>query len=263
MRILRRLQKVFNPAGILVVLAMLGLWQLVVDSGLISLQFLPAPTGVATGVREVLASGELGGQLSHTVGNVLISWVIAVACGLVLGFALGLSELAWNWSMASVEVLRAVPVIALVPVALLIFGLSSTTEIIVAAYASVWPVLISTASGARATPARLFDVADTFAFGRVARLRKIVIPVAVPAILIGVRLALTISLVIVILTEMLGPPLGMGYAVIEQQRALQTDQMWAYVVLIGLLGVVLNGVFNGIVRWRLRGFAPLLEARGS
>lgn len=257
----RSLGSALNPLGLLIGVALIALWQVLVDAHVLHYEFLPSPSEVASGLADLAGQAAFWDNLVHTTVDVLIAWGLSLAIGIAIGFAVGLSQRAWDWTMASFDVLRAIPSVAFIPVVILVVGPSSEAEIIVAAYAGVWSVLITAAGGAQAASPRLHDVAATFQLSRAQRIRKIVLPSAVPTILVGARIALTITLVVTIVTEMLGPPIGLGYGLIQQAQALQTERTWGYVVVIGVLGLVLNAAFNGLVRWRLRGFAPLLGAR--
>lgn len=183
--------------------------------------------------------------------------------GIALGVAIGLVDRLWSWMMASIEMLRTVPVVALVPVALLVFGPESTAEIVVAAYAASWPVLINVTGGIRSVKPQLHEVAATFRLSRWATIRKVVLPAALPTIVVGARLGLAISLVIVVVAEMIGPPEGLGYGLVEQQLALQPARVWAYVIVIGILGLLLNGLLNAIAGRQLRRFGTSYDRESA
>jgi sulfonate transport system permease protein len=123
---------------------------------------------------------------------------------------------------------------------LLLFGFSIQTELFVVALPGIWPVLIGTMGGVMAVPTRLRDVAKSMRLGRTEAFCKIFVPGAAPSILIGCRLSMTTSLVLAIAVEMIGNPEGLGYAVVREAMALNRETMFAYVFLIGLLGVFFN-----------------------
>ena len=240
---------------------LLGLWEVLVRWGLVEFQNLPAPSAVAAGFWDVLVSGELLGAVLHTLRVTVLAWVAASALGIVLGLLLGLSRPAWRWSMASIEVLRAVPPVSLVPMALLVFGFSVRMELTLIVYVSAWPVLVNTIDGVRAVPVELLDVARMLRLSRLATLRKIVVPSARPAIVVGLRLALSLALVLAVVAEMLGNPRGLGNELISAQQALQPAEMFAYVFTIGLLGIGLNAAFRSLSSWAVPASAPA-SARG-
>ncbi len=223
---------------------LVGLWDLLVRTGGIDFQFLPAPSAIAGGARDLLSSGDLMSNVAHTVRVTLIGWLLASALGIGLGLLLGLSETAWRWSMASIEVMRAIPPVSLVPVALLVFGFSIRMELMIILFVSAWPVLVNTIDGVRGVRSELLDVARMLRMSTVARITKMVLPAAMPSIVVGLRLALSLSLVLAVVAEMIGNPEGLGNALVSAQQALQPEEMFAYVFAIGLLGVGLNAALG-------------------
>lgn len=247
-----------NVVGLATIVGGILLWQITHVAGLITFQYVPPPSGIAAALADAVATGELWSPLTHTITAVLVAWTVALIAGLLLGVTVGLLPLAWTWSMASVEVVRTVPAVALVPVALLVFGFSIRTEIIVAAYVAVWPVLIAGAVAVQSTHPRLLDVARTFRLSRRERFLKLLLPAAWPQVVVAARLALALSLILVVLTEMVGNPAGLGHALVREQQALQPESMWAYLMVIGVLGVVLQAVLNAASRRAFPGLAPVL-----
>ncbi len=236
-----------NIAG-LVTMAICGLvWEMAIQVGIFHYQYLPAPSAIVRGAGELAASGELITATLHTLESVFLGWAIAVVAGVSFGLLLGASPVLRQYSLATIEVLRPMPAIAFVPVALLLFGFSIETELMVIVLPSLWPVLINTMGGLMAVHARLWEVGRTFRLSRAAILYKVFLPAATPAIMVGVRLSLTLAVVLAVLAEMVGNPEGLGYAVVSQQQALRPDLMFAYVVVIGLLGLALNALLVGVV----------------
>jgi ABC-type nitrate/sulfonate/bicarbonate transport system permease component len=234
-----------NIAG-LVTLTACGLaWETAIRAGVLQYQYLPAPSAIAFGAGELIASGELLDATLHTLESVFLGWAAAVGAGLLLGLVLGSSPLLRRYTLATIEVLRPMPAIAFVPVALLLFGFSIETELMVIILPSLWPVLINTMGGLTDVHVRLFEVGRTFRLSRTAILWKVMLPAAAPAIMVGARISLTLALVLAVLAEMVGNPAGLGYAVVAQQQALRPDLMFVYVVVIGLLGLILNAVLVG------------------
>jgi NitT/TauT family transport system permease protein len=235
-----------NAPGLLTMAAFVGVWELSVRSGALDFQFLPAPSAIAGGVHGLLSSGDLVANVFHTLRVTLLGWLLASALGIGLGLLLGLSETAWRWSMASVEVMRAIPPVSLVPVALLVFGFSIRMELIIILFVSAWPVLVNTIDGVRGVRAELLDVARMLRMSRARRITKMVVPAAMSSIIVGLRLALSLSLVLAVVAEMIGNPNGLGNALVSAQQALQPEEMFAYVLAIGLLGIGLNTAFGYI-----------------
>jgi ABC-type nitrate/sulfonate/bicarbonate transport system permease component len=237
-----------NYLGLITSVVLIGLWEASVRGGILTYTYLPAPSEIWTGLKQINASGDLWPNLTHTVWVTLLSWAGAVVIGLTLGLLLGLSNRVWRYSMASVEVLRAIPAIALVPVAVLLLGFSARMELLITIYVAQWPILINTMDGVRGVRPGLIDTASTLRIRRFDRIRKIILPAALPFIVVGARLSLTLALVLAIVAEMVGNPTGLGYQLVFQQQALQPGKMFAYVLIIGILGVLLNMIVNSLTR---------------
>ena len=245
-----------NVRGLLTMVVLLALWEALIRFGVVDFQNLPAPTSVAARAGDLVLSGELAADVVHTLRVTLIGWAVASVVGVALGTLLGLWRPAWRWSMASIEVLRAVPPVALVPVAVLLFGFSVRMELLLIVYVGAWPVLVNTIDGVRHVRPELVDVATMLRLSRVTSLRKIVLPAAMPSIAVGLRLALSLALVLAVVAEMVGNPRGVGNALIAAQLALQPEEMFAYVFTIGLLGIGLNAVFRYLTSRALPMAAP-------
>ncbi len=161
------------------------------------------------------------------------------------------------------EVLRPLPGIAFVPVAILIFGFSLETELMVIVIPTIWPVLINTSGGFAAIPSRLHDVTRSFRMGEVRAIVTVFAPAAAPSILVGLRLSITLALIMAVAAEMIGNPAGLGYAVVREASALQPDFMFAYIFIIGLLGILLNNVLIATAKLVLPGEFKRVRAEWS
>jgi ABC-type nitrate/sulfonate/bicarbonate transport system permease component len=242
-----------NILGLLTLVGLFLLWELVVRVGVLHFKYIPPPSDVAASAGGLLRSGELQDNLGHTLSAAVLGWLLACAAGVLVGTLLGLLRPVWTYSMASVDVLRSLPVVAFVPVAVLLFGFTLKMEVIVAFYAALWPVLLNTLAGMRALHPRLLEVSRVMRLGGRDELWKLRLPAATPFIVTGMRLGLAISLVLTLVAEMVGNPAGVGFALIQKAQSLQPEAMFAYIVAIGLSGIVLNAVLVGVAAVLLRG----------
>lgn len=229
-----------NLPGLATIALCLAAWELAVRTGVLRYDYLPAPSAIGGGLVALLRSGELAADLLHTLAAVLMGWAIALLIGVAGGVALGYSAALRRYTMATIEVLRPMPGVAFVPVALLLFGFSLQTELMVIVLPALWPILVNTAGGVSGIERRLYDVAATFRLPRGAVIRAILVPAAMPAIIVGARLGMGLALVMAVIAEMVGNPEGLGYAIVREQQALRPDRMFADLAVIGVLGILLN-----------------------
>lgn len=244
-----------NLPGLLFILFVLALWEVSVDVGWVTFQYLPAPHRIATALGRLTASGELGADIAHTLAITLIGWAVSAACGVALGILLGIRRWAWTFSFASLELLRALPPIMLVPAVLLIAGFTSKSEVIVVVYSTVLPVTVYTMAGVQRVSRTHREVARLLALGERRLITKVIIPGAAPSIIVGLRIGLSISLALTVVSEMIGNPQGLGYAFTYYQQALRVDDLFAFILVVGILGVILNAAFLALVRVAMPGIA--------
>jgi sulfonate transport system permease protein len=250
----------FNWLGAATIVGILALWQILVSTKIIDYAALPGPIQIWSGFTYLAGSeGGLWAALGHTMKCVVIAWVIAVGVGTIVGLSIALNATVASWAGSTVDLFRSLPVIALIPIAILIWGTGSKTEIILGAYAGMWPMLMNTASGARSVPAALGDVARSMGLSRTATIRKIVLPSTAAAMLVGARLALATTLVVCVVSEMLGLQSGVGNQLVLENSGGQSGRYWAYVLLVGVLGILLNFVLVRVVRVLFPGVSAVSE----
>lgn len=256
----RRISQRVNVAGWTVVVAIVVLWQIVVVTGLIDLTYLPAPLDVARAGIDEVNDGTLGAALGATLAHAALASLLAAVIGIAIGSLVGLLRPVAIAAGATIDFLRSVPAVSLMPVVLLVLGARGASEVVVGAFAGVWPVLLSTASGVGQVNPRLHEVGRVLHLSRAERVRKILIPSAVPAILVGLRLSVVTTLVVVVIAEMLINPAGIGWQLIVAQQALRPDVLFAYAVLTGLLGYLVNMALVVGARYSMPGSPALRSA---
>jgi NitT/TauT family transport system permease protein len=232
----------FNWPGTLFIIALLASWEVCIDFKVITYRYLPAPHAIAVALWQVTRSGELGKDVAHTVVITLIGWVISAIAGVAIGVLLGMQNWAWRWSFASFELLRSIPPIAMVPAALLLVGFTNNSELIIVVYASILPIIVYTFAGVRRLTTAHRDMARVLGIRKRNLVTKVVLPGAAPTIIVGLRIGLSLALALTVVSEMIGNPHGLGYAFTYYQQSLSGTDLFAFVLVIGLLGVVLNGL---------------------
>jgi sulfonate transport system permease protein len=200
------------------------------------------------------ASGTLAAQLLQTVQRMLIGWLLASLIGIVLGALIGLSKPARAYLGPTLEFLRPLPASAVIPLGIAFFGLSDGMVLGVIAFGALWPTLLATVHGFAAVEPTLYEVARVLRLSRFAVIWKIALPSSLPDILGGMRLSLTVSLILAIVGEMLASRPGLGSGILVAARTYHAPDLYAGVVLLGMLGyVAAQGLFAleaRLLRWR-------------
>jgi sulfonate transport system permease protein len=206
----------------------------------ISKVFLPTPEATMASLMEGLVQGDLLNFTLSTVLRMTLGWGLATALGVGLGALIGSSETARAWIQPTLELLRPMPASAMLPLAIAIFGLSSGMVLFVVAFGAMWPVLLATVHGFAAMHVRLKEVSQALQLTRSAFVFKLGLPNALPDILAGMRLSLTVSLIVSVVGEMIASQPGLGQAILLAARSFRASELFAGVLLLGLIGFATN-----------------------
>jgi NitT/TauT family transport system permease protein len=201
---------------------------------------LATPSGIAAAFWTALVDGTIRDATLATLATALGGLALGVVFGLLLGVPLGLMRTADRLMEFSIEAFRPIPAVALIPLALLIFGFGFRMEIAIVAFAAFWPILILTRPAVAGVEPRLIQVAHALGFGVAARVAKIVLPAALPRIFVAFRLAAGIALIVAVTVEIAANPLGLGYNMMLAQQTLRPELMLALLVWLGAVGWALN-----------------------
>lgn len=219
---------------------------------------LPWPSEIVTAGVGALRDGSMLKATGQTLLSAAGGLAIGSSLGLVFGALMGIFIIFHRLMEVTIECLRPIPSVALIPIVLLIFGLGYSMEITLIAKTSFWPMLLLTIAAVRGVKPRLFEVAKLLRMGLVARIAKVVIPAALPGIFVGFRLAVGAALVVAVTVEIAANPLGLGYAMMRAQEALRPDLVFAYLFWTGLVGWLINTLLVLLQR-RLFSGAPRAE----
>lgn len=226
--------------GFAVPVAIVLLWHLATQFGWMSPEAFSRPLDVAVALFRIIADGTLLIATLQTLQAATVGLCLAIMLGVPIGMLIGTSALAHRTIMPTLDMLRPVPPVALIPLSLLVFGFGVSMEAAVIAFASVWAVLLATIAGVRSLEGRLSEVARTLELSRIAYVRKIVLPAALGRVLVGIRLAVGIALVVAVTVEIVVNPRGMGYGMIIAQQSLRPDLVYAQLIWIGFVGWGIN-----------------------
>lgn len=251
-----KLFKKVNFAGLAVFCACLLLWEGFARASPVLQLYFPPVSRILLALCQLIFSWELVGHIVATLGRFLRGYLLAAALAVALGIILGYFRLAYSLCEALIEFLRPMPSVAIIPVAILFLGIGDAMMIAVTVYACAWPILINTVAGVKNIDRTLIDTARTFGLGRWRSLGKIVLPAASPYIVTGLRISLAIALILVTTSEMVVGGSGLGFFILDEERSLKTDNMYAGISLVALLGYGLNRLFlvleNRAMNWHRR-----------
>jgi len=244
----------WSASSVLFALALIGLWQALADARIVSPAYFPSPARTFAVLSDQMQTGTLWSALGETCWRMLAGWFTASLLGVGLGAVIGLSPTARDFFEPTLEFMRPLPASAILPAAVLLLGLTSQMIIAVIAFGAIWPVLLNTIHGFRAVEPRLVEVARMLHLSRVERSVKIALPSALPDILAGVRVSLAISLILAVVAEMLSSQPGLGHNILVAARAFRSADLYAGVIVLGVLGYLTNAALERAetywLRWR-------------
>ena len=234
--------------GVATLLALLAAWEAAVRAGLVNAVLLPPPSTIAVRLWAIVGDGSFAAPLGRTMLLLAVAYAAGCALAVGLGLLMGRSPLVHGLLEPLVEVLRPLPKPALLPPLILFLGLGDAMKLTAIGLGVFFPVLVNTIQGVRGTDPVMLDAARTFQHGRAATLWKVVLPSALPLILAGMRISLGIGLVLVVIAEMMAGTGGIGFLIIDMQRSFRIPDMYAWIVILAVLGYLLNEAFVRIER---------------
>jgi sulfonate transport system permease protein len=241
-------------------LLLLLLWEGLCRLGVIPAHTLAAPSSVGSTLAQMIGSGDLPINLAVSLRRAILGLIIGATVGVALALAAGLARRGDAWIDPLVQVKRTIPVVALTPLFIIWFGIGETTKIALIAFAAMLPVYINLHAGIRGVDVRLMDAARSFGLGRAALIREVVLPGALPALLTGLRYALSISVLMLVFAEQINASAGLGYLINNARDAMRTDIIVVCLIVYALLGLAGDAAIRAIERRALAWRPSLLEA---
>ncbi|MCI2423766.1 ABC transporter permease [Saccharopolyspora sp. K220] len=232
--------------GVIVLAAAIGLYELL--ARMAGSAFFPAVGSIAVTFWRTWTSSAIQEQLLPSLWRMLVGYLIACVLGAALGLLLGRARRVERTINPFLQFLRAIPPPAIVPIALLVLGVNPSMQVLVIVFGAVWPILLNSADGARGVPAEQLDTAANFGLGRWQVTWRVVLPSALPQIFAGMRIGLGLALIMMIVSELTASTNGLGYFILTAQRTYEIPEMYAGIVLLGILGLLLNRLFIAVER---------------
>ncbi|MCR6489599.1 ABC transporter permease [Amycolatopsis sp. OK19-0408] len=224
--------------------------------------YFPTPVEIAGKMRELWFAGPVSHlfltkvaieNIGPSLGRLLAGWLIGGAVGVAFGLVLGRSRATLDYADAIVNFGRALPAPALLPVFLVLFKLGTPVQLATIVFGVVWPVLLNTVQGAQSVDPVMVDTARVYGARGTRLLVTVVLPAALPKIFAGLRIALGLSLVLMVISELVGATNGIGYQFQLAGQSFDLTAVWAWIALVGLLGNLLNWLFLVVERRVLGG----------
>ncbi len=232
--------------GLIFLTLLVAIWHIATSLQLVNALFLPTPLEtIQTLYIQLIQTQELWPDIFATLYRTVIAFILAAIAGIVLGLLLGYSKLAHSSMGTAVDFARSIPATALFPLFLLFFGIGDEAKIAVGVWAASLIIMINTAYGVRhANKVRLM-VAKAYKLPQVETFTKVILPEAAPHIAAGLRIALSLTLIVVIVTEMfIGTNIGLGHRIIDAQLVYRVPEMYAAIIIAGILGYLLNHILQ-------------------
>lgn len=226
-------------AGVVVVVAIWWVTSVAVDSF-----FYPPLPEVLRSAVEFWFTGQGASHLASSLINLFSGLLIGILVGWALGLVIGQIPAVRAALTPGLEFIRAIPATALIPFAMVLFGLGPTMKTVIIALGTFFPVLLAVIDGVRSIPRQTLEAARSYGVTGWQRQWHVVIPACLPRAITGVRIAVPLSLILVVTSEMTGSDQGIGYALIVAQNSFDQVSVWAAILLLGVLGVLLEGILS-------------------
>jgi NitT/TauT family transport system permease protein len=244
---------------ILTVIGFLVFWEALVQARGIQPIYLPAPSSIARYLFRMIADGSIVFHLGVTVLRILVGFLVAAVGGVVVGLLMGMSPTVARVADPWIAALYPLPKISLIPLLIIWLGTGEAYKIVISAFTAFFPVVISTYAGIRQADPGLIKAAEDLGANRRQIQVKIVIPAAIPNIFAGFKLAMGVAIILVVAAEMIGGTgrSGMGYLLINAGQVMETEKVFAGLIVLAVLGVVVTKLQD----WIDRRIAPWADTR--
>ncbi len=210
---------------------------------------LPSPQAVIQAVWELALDGELFEHALISTVRLLLALGLSIVMAVTLGFWMGRSDAVEAFVDPLVELLRPISGIAWLPLALFIFGVGNALPVFIMVYVGFFPILLNTVAGVRQIDRKLLAAANTMGISPGAVLRHVLIPGALPSVMVGIRLAFAASWAAIVAAELIGSPSGLGFAIEWYRQLLMTPKVFGFILVIGLVGYLCDQALRALQHW--------------
>jgi sulfonate transport system permease protein len=234
---------------------LLVVWELLAQAGWLSPQVLPAPSKVVKTTYKLVTAGSLLNDLGVSLARAVAGFAIGGSIGFVLGILVGFSRIAEAAIDRSVQMIRAIPFLAALPLVIVWLGVGEAEKIFLVALGVTFPIYINTTLGIRQVDPKLIELGRIQGLGTIGLIRRIILPGALPSILTGVRYALATAWLALVVAETIGAQSGIGFLAMDAREFLRTDVIVLTIVIYALIGVAADAIARFLER-RLLAWHP-------
>lgn len=240
--------------SVLVFITLILFWELGSRYGIISNLVLPSPSEALGAFSELVKSGMLWKHLRASLQRLVLGWTLGASLGVGVGLLIGLMSVARAGLSPLVSAIFPIPKIALLPLFIIWFGIGEGSKVATILFGTFFPTVIATYSGVDNVDRSLILMGQSFGLSKLAIVRKIIIPGALPAILSGFRISASIGIILLVAAEMIGAEFGVGAYILLAGSLMQTDQLIAGVSILSILGLFIAWIIGKaeayFLRWR-------------
>ncbi|MGG0789292.1 ABC transporter permease [Peribacillus simplex] len=229
-------------------------WQSLGSAGILPAQLFSSPLLIVTTFIDLVQSREMGMHLQISLTRALLGFALGGFLGLLLGVIVGIQKKSEEYLNPSIQMLRTVPLLAITPLFIMWFGFGELSKVLLIALGAFFPLYLQTFLGLRNVDKKLYDVARILEFSRLEQITKLMIPAALPNILLGIRLALSAAWMCLVVAELLGADRGVGFMIQDARSFMQTDVVFVGIIIFALAGKISDSFVrfleNHLLKWQ-------------
>jgi sulfonate transport system permease protein len=229
-------------------------WQALGSIGILPAQLFSSPLLIVMTFIDLVQSGEMGMHLQISLTRAFLGFALGGFLGLLLGIIVGMQKKSEEYLNPSIQMLRTVPLLAITPLFIMWFGFGELSKVLLIALGAFFPLYLQTFLGLRNVDKKLYDVALILEFSRREQITKLMIPAALPNILLGIRLALSAAWMCLVVAELLGADRGVGFMIQDARSFMQTDVVFVGIIIFALAGKISDSFVrfleNHLLKWQ-------------